>query len=114
MAHPIVNIIKGKCPECGNGQVFETKGNPALLKMPKMHEHCSHCRFRFEKEPGYFIGAMYVSYALTLVEMIAIFILFYFIPGVNLNHFIYIMIPVLLLLSMFNFRMARMIWMYII
>ena len=28
-----------------------------------MHETCPVCDHRFEREPGYFVGAMYVSYA---------------------------------------------------
>ena len=32
-----------------------------------MHERCPVCDLRFEREPGYFLGAMYVSYALGLV-----------------------------------------------
>jgi uncharacterized protein (DUF983 family) len=34
---------------------------------PKMHESCSICDLKFERESGYFLGAMYVSYALGLV-----------------------------------------------
>jgi uncharacterized protein (DUF983 family) len=38
---------------------------------PKMHERCSVCDLKFDREPGYFLGAMYVSYGLGLV-MVAI------------------------------------------
>ena len=31
-----------------------------------MHDHCPVCDLRFDREPGYFLGAMYVSYALAL------------------------------------------------
>jgi uncharacterized protein (DUF983 family) len=31
-----------------------------------MHERCPACGLRFEREPGYFVGAMYVSYALSV------------------------------------------------
>ena len=31
-----------------------------------MHERCSVCHLRYEREPGYFLGAMYISYALAL------------------------------------------------
>lgn len=32
----------------------------------RMHERCPVCDLRFEREPGYFVGAMYVSYALSV------------------------------------------------
>lgn len=35
-----------------------------------MHTTCPHCELRFEIEPGFFWGAMYVSYALTTALML--------------------------------------------
>ena len=39
-----------------------------------MNERCPACQLRFEREAGYFLGAMYISYALAvpLVALIAI------------------------------------------
>jgi hypothetical protein len=31
-----------------------------------MYECCSVCDLKYEREPGYFLGAMYISYALAL------------------------------------------------
>jgi len=31
-----------------------------------MYEQCPHCGFKFEREPGYFLGALYISYALSV------------------------------------------------
>jgi hypothetical protein len=31
-----------------------------------MHDNGAHCRLRFEREQGYFIGAMYINYAATV------------------------------------------------
>lgn len=49
-------ILKQRCPSCFRGQVF----TGALA----MNETCPVCGVRFEREPGYFFGAMYFSYAL--------------------------------------------------
>jgi Protein of unknown function (DUF983) len=35
-----------------------------------MHERCPSCGLKFEREPGYFLGAMYLSYGLALVEIV--------------------------------------------
>ncbi len=32
-----------------------------------MNERCAACQLRFEREAGYFLGAMYISYGLALV-----------------------------------------------
>ena len=105
-------IISGKCPKCKKGKIFENKGNLFLLKEPKMHSHCTNCGYRFEKEPGYFIGSLYVSYGLAVAELLTLFILIN--PIFNSVYWILsIMITVLILLSFFNFRNARTIWIYI-
>ena len=31
-----------------------------------MNDRCPRCGLRFNREPGYFLGAMYISYALAL------------------------------------------------
>jgi uncharacterized protein (DUF983 family) len=38
---------------------------------PHMHDCCPDCGLRFNREPGYFLGAMYISYALGLGVVIA-------------------------------------------
>jgi uncharacterized protein (DUF983 family) len=49
---------RGRCPRCRDGRIF--RGRLA------MHELCPTCGLRFERESGYFTGAMYVSYLLAL------------------------------------------------
>lgn len=41
---------------------------------PKMNERCPVCDLKFEREEGYFLGAMYISYGLA-VMVIGIFTL---------------------------------------
>lgn len=36
-----------------------------------MQERCPGCGLKFEREQGYFLGAMYISYALALVTIVA-------------------------------------------
>jgi uncharacterized protein (DUF983 family) len=111
LAHNLKGIVTGKCPKCSKGNIFLNSGNMSKLKMPEMHANCPVCNYKFEKEPGYFLGSMYVSYALAVAELMAIFIaLVYFL---NLYLIMVIMLVVLLLLSFFNFRYSRIIWIYI-
>ena len=48
-----------RCPHCGVGAIFSG--------WFAMHETCPSCGFRFEREQGYFVGAIYVNYAVTAV-----------------------------------------------
>ncbi|MDH4474667.1 MAG: DUF983 domain-containing protein [Fluviicola sp.] len=102
------STITGKCPNCEKGDIFERNGNIFLLRVPKMHEKCTECGYRFEKEPGYFLGAMYVSYGLTILEMFVVFFAtFWFVP---LWLFFTLIFTTLVVFSLFNFRWARIIW----
>ena len=106
-------VFQEKCPVCKKGEVYQSKGNLLLLKIPKMNENCPNCNHRFEKEPGYFVGAMYVSYGLCIAEMIIFFILGRLV-GIPVDYIIYVLIAVILILWTFNFRVSRIIWMFLI
>lgn len=104
-------IVQEKCPKCKKGNIFEYRGNIFLFKAPKMHSHCPECGYRFEKEPGYFLGSMYVSYALAIAELVAIFISLVFFMDTYIM--MLLMLLGLILMSFFNFRTARTVWIYI-
>ncbi|MNK00421.1 hypothetical protein D3C87_182050 [compost metagenome] len=104
-------ILDGACPICGKGKIFETKGSLFHMKAPKMHERCSECNYRFDKEPGYFFGAMYISYGLAVAELLPVFlVLSWFIP---LGWIFAVMLVVLMLTMFFNFRVSRVLWIHI-
>jgi uncharacterized protein (DUF983 family) len=52
-----------RCPRCHHGRVF----NGILA----MNERCPVCLLQFEREPGYFMGAMYISYLMSFMVVAA-------------------------------------------
>jgi uncharacterized protein (DUF983 family) len=48
-----------RCPRCGVRSLFRT--------WFAMHERCAVCGLRFEREQGYFLGAIYINYGVTVV-----------------------------------------------
>jgi len=63
------SIFYNKCPKCHCGK-FWHKNNPYLniFKDNKLtNNHCDHCKFKYEIEPGFWFGAMYVSYGIAVV-----------------------------------------------
>jgi len=68
MAEPfrthLLSIARQRCPRCHQGRAFRS-----LLVM---HDACPMCGHIFEREPGYFVGAMYVSYALAIPVYLAL------------------------------------------
>lgn len=109
----IGDILGGKCPNCREAKIFKKKKR-LLFDFPDMKETCSHCGYHFEREPGYFLGAMYASYALAVLEAIATFLaLRYLAPSLQTLSVILIIITVILLMSVRNYRLGRTIWLYI-
>ena len=58
---PLSDIFHQRCPRCRMGNIFRYS---IFRGFPKMHERCPVCDLKFDREPGYFLGAMYVSYGL--------------------------------------------------
>jgi uncharacterized protein (DUF983 family) len=74
----IGDILRQRCPRCRMGSIFHYS---IFRGFPKMHERCPVCDLKFEREPGYFLGAMYVSYALGLVTVAIFAALLWWITG---------------------------------
>jgi uncharacterized protein (DUF983 family) len=63
-------IVHAKCPKCRVGEIY---ASPMYsFSGQKMHTKCLHCGMTYEREPGYFYGAMYVSYAFIVAELVAL------------------------------------------
>jgi uncharacterized protein (DUF983 family) len=62
----IYSVLGNKCPHCHQGNFF-VSNNPYNLKtFHVMHNECPVCNEDFKKEPGFYYGAMYMSYSLTV------------------------------------------------
>lgn len=106
----LYSILFNKCPRCQEGDFFVSKSAYNLKQFDKMHETCSHCHLRYSPEPGFFTGAMYVSYAYYVAFIISSFVLFYTILDINLDYYLVVLLPSLVILTPFFFRLARRTW----
>ncbi len=107
------SIVKGKCPNCKKGKIFGVKGNLLLFQIPQINDRCENCNFKFEREPGFFFGAMFVSYGLAVAQFIATFVVCYFLLGLSVLTSFFGVIIAALLFSTINFRLSRIIWIYL-
>ena len=105
----IYSILKNKCPKCQEGQFFEDNNPLHLKKVLKMNPNCPNCKFKYQIEPSFFYGAMYVSYGLSVAISIATFLLLYFLGLDLIQIFIGIFIA-LVLFTPFALRLARLIY----
>jgi uncharacterized protein (DUF983 family) len=104
--------LHAKCPRCRRGDLFAN--SMYGFRTQVMHKECSYCGLRYEREPGYFYVAMFVSYALTTIQMIAIGVLTYLITKEDDSPWIYMatIFTGIVLLSPFNYRYSRVILLY--
>jgi uncharacterized protein (DUF983 family) len=72
------DVLRQRCPRCRTGSIFRYS---IFRGFPKMHDRCPVCDLRFDREPGYFLGAMYVSYGLGIVIVALLAALLWSITG---------------------------------
>lgn len=72
-----------KCPRCKEGDMFKT---PFELSNPtNMNERCTKCNLDFEPEPGFYFGALIISYGISswMLLLPALTLVLYFDWSVN-------------------------------
>jgi uncharacterized protein (DUF983 family) len=107
-----IEIINEKCPKCGEGNPFIKQSG--LLNVPEMHEDCPNCNYHFEREPGYFIGAMYVSYGIAVFLGIITFLICHFLfPSISIASKTFLVIFSMFIFSIKNFKWSRLIYLRI-
>jgi uncharacterized protein (DUF983 family) len=106
------SIIQGKCPHCEKEKVFYKSGNILLLKAPKMNKSCTNCGHLYEKELGFFYGAMYISYGFSVIEMFLLYLILYPIFE-NVWLIIGSLILFISLMGFVNYKYSRILWMYL-
>lgn len=104
--------LAGKCPQCRKGDMFQY---PLIkfMKFAKMNDNCSNCGLRFEVEPGFFIGAMYISYGVTVALLIVVGLVLYALDIAELFTYITSVVLINILLLPFIFRYSRIAFLYL-
>ncbi|WP_183559098.1 DUF983 domain-containing protein [Mucilaginibacter sp. SP1R1] len=104
-------VLHAKCPRCRRGNMFAN--SMYGFHGQTMNTTCSHCGLTFEREPGYFYVAMFVSYALNVAQMVTAAVAISILTGSD-NPWVYVTIILALavILSPFNFRYSRVALLY--
>ncbi|MDI1257241.1 MAG: DUF983 domain-containing protein [Flavobacterium sp.] len=105
----LYSILTGTCPKCQNESMYVDQNLLHISKCIKMKEHCSHCGLKYQLEPSFFYGAMYVSYGLNVAIGIITFIISFLISENIKTAFIAIIAAILLLFPIVM-RLSRSIY----
>ncbi len=106
----LYSTIWNRCPSCHQTNVF-VYNNPLNLKhFTEMHETCSCCNEKYEKEPGGYYGAMYVSYALMVGWFVICWACDSFLIHSETATFLLFVISSIVLFMPITFRISRLLW----
>jgi hypothetical protein len=78
-----------------------------------MHERCPACELKFEREPGYFLGAMYIGYGLALVTIAILSLLLWWFLRWQIQNAVIGGAVLFLPFAPFLTVMARVLWIYL-
>ena len=104
------SILTGSCPRCQQESMYLVKNPLHFSKLLAMHEKCGHCDLKYQIEPSFFYGAMYVSYGLNVALSIAVFLIAYLFFHANLKTIFIAILIANILLFPFVLRWARNIY----
>ena len=78
-----------------------------------MRERCPICDLQFQRESGYFLGAMYISYGLALVVILALAVVLWLLTHWRLDKLTIGAILLFLPLAPALTLLARVLWIYL-
>ncbi|HEY7677133.1 MAG TPA: DUF983 domain-containing protein [Candidatus Methylomirabilis sp.] len=94
--------VRLRCPRCGRGPLFR---GPF-----KMLHNCPECHLRYEREQGYFVGAIYLNYAATVLVALAGYFLLDAYAGLALGPQVALWGTFCALFPLWSFRYSKGLW----
>lgn len=104
-------ILMARCPACRQGAIFTGPWN--RLNFLEIHFNCPVCDANLIPEPGFYTGAMYVSYAFNIAQLLVVGMFTWLVfnpesPWVIVGA----VLGVTFLCIPFTARISRVIWLY--
>jgi len=102
-------ILHQLCPRCRAAKMFRS----SIFLFPKMYERCPVCDLKFEREEGYFLGAMYISYGLALFLIMLFTVLLWSLTQFSIIKDVIWAVVLFLPLAPAATFFARVLWIYL-
>ena len=100
-----------KCPRCHQGDLFTTSAL-SLKKFYQMHRQCPVCVQTFEPEPGFYYGAMFISYGMVVIMAILTWLILFFAWHPTFAVYVIVILVLNVLLLPFIFRYSRTLFLF--
>lgn len=88
-----------RCPRCGDGRLFRG--------WFRMHEACAACGASFAREPGFYLGSIYLNYGVTVITTGALYATFVGVLGTSHRAALAACLVVAVVMPVVFFRHAR-------
>ena len=117
----LASILWMKCPKCQEGDLYASQNPYNLGQLTEMHKACKVCGESFTREPGFYFGAAYVSYALTVAIWVAVLVALMTFDALGWINFSFFENPITFILSgiitlllslPYLYRVSRSIWIH--
>jgi hypothetical protein len=103
----LYSVAYCQCPRCQSAPLFTNPNHYALKDLFKMPAACPHCGQDFQIEPGFYLGAMWVSYPLVLLLDVLFLVVGVFVLKLDLVNAFVLAAFILLLLTPLIIRFSR-------
>jgi uncharacterized protein (DUF983 family) len=111
LKNSLYSIFKYKCPRCNRGEFFESRNPYNLKEAGNIKESCSHCKLKYSPEPGFYYGAMYVSYGLGIAMFVTVWVaLLVLYPSYTPIELIILLFISLILLGPYIYALSKTVW----
>lgn len=98
-SHVLRRALRLRCPRCGEGLLF--------CGLVQMHDACGHCGLSFRREPGFYLGSIYLNYGATVIVTGLLYAALVLGAGASNEAALGICLAVAVLLPVLLFRHAR-------
>lgn len=105
----LYSIFNFKCPRCHEGNLYKST-LAEFNGIYNMHEACPNCNQDYQKEPGFYWGAMYIGYGLSSGYMLTAMVLGLFVFNLTTNQSFMAAILGGVFIVPIVARLARAIW----
>lgn len=106
----LYSVLHLKCPFCHEGDFFV--GHPYDLRYAgDVLEECPVCHRKYEKEPGFYYGAMFVNYAIGIAFSLVCFgITWWIAPQLSIWGFMAVVVGLIILAAPYLYALSKIMW----
>lgn len=94
--------MKLRCPECGLGRLYRSPF--------RMNTHCEYCGLTYEREQGYFIGAIYINIIVTETLLLGTLLIYGLVVGAINQTILTTLVVLAIIIPLLSFHHSRSLW----